>query len=288
MHPFTITDVRALPGDSAFLIDDGKTSILCDSGFAFTGEKIAQNIKNVLQDRALDYIFLTHSHYDHALASAYIAKTYPKVKIVASSYAKRIFEKPTARQAMRELDKTQAKACGVKDYPDYIDDLRVDIPVEGGEVMKAGDMAFEVIALPGHTKCSIGFYLAENKLLISNETLGVYFENELILPAYLVGYQQALQSIKRAQALGAERLLLPHYGLVEGDKAAWFLSESETSTVRIAEQIKAILQTGGKMQEALDFFKARYYQPCVQPIYPPHAFTLNTRIMIERIQSELL
>jgi hypothetical protein len=33
-----ITDVRVLPGDSGFLIDDGKTSILYDTGFAFTGE----------------------------------------------------------------------------------------------------------------------------------------------------------------------------------------------------------------------------------------------------------
>ena len=45
MEPITITDVRDIPGDSAFLIDDGKTAILYDSGFAFTGCRIAENIK---------------------------------------------------------------------------------------------------------------------------------------------------------------------------------------------------------------------------------------------------
>lgn len=35
MIPLTITDVRAVPGDSAFLIDDGKTALLYDTGFAF-------------------------------------------------------------------------------------------------------------------------------------------------------------------------------------------------------------------------------------------------------------
>ena len=40
-----ITDVRCLKGDAAFLLDDGKTSILYDTGFGFTGYKIAENIK---------------------------------------------------------------------------------------------------------------------------------------------------------------------------------------------------------------------------------------------------
>ena len=82
-----ITDVRAVPGDSAFLLDDGKTSILYDSGFAFTGNAVADNIAKVLKKRTLDYIFLTHSHYDHALGSVYAAKRYPQVKIVAGSLA---------------------------------------------------------------------------------------------------------------------------------------------------------------------------------------------------------
>ena len=69
MHNLKITDVRANPGDSAFLIDDGITAILYDSGFAFTGYAVADNIKSALGERTLDYIFLTHSHYDMAMVS---------------------------------------------------------------------------------------------------------------------------------------------------------------------------------------------------------------------------
>ncbi|MCD8731445.1 MBL fold metallo-hydrolase, partial [Klebsiella pneumoniae] len=76
-----ITDVRAIPGDSAFLLDDGKTAILCDTGFAFTGEEVAKKIKEVLKKRPLDYIFLTHSHYDHALGTPYIVRAYPHVQV---------------------------------------------------------------------------------------------------------------------------------------------------------------------------------------------------------------
>ena len=93
MQNLKITDVRVHPGDSAFLIDDGKTTILYDSGFGFTGFGVAENIKKVLGSRPLDYIFLTHSHYDHALGSAYISHIYKETKIVAGEYASKIFAK---------------------------------------------------------------------------------------------------------------------------------------------------------------------------------------------------
>ena len=99
MNRFTITDVRANPGDAAFLIDDGKTAILYDSGFGFTGCAMADKIREYLGDRKLDFIFLTHSHYDHALGSAYILQKYPKAQVVASEYAAYIFSKPSATNA---------------------------------------------------------------------------------------------------------------------------------------------------------------------------------------------
>ena len=65
MKDLKITDLRVQPGDSAFLIDDGETAILYDSGFAFTGFALAEKIKEYLGDRKLDYIFLTHLDEDH-------------------------------------------------------------------------------------------------------------------------------------------------------------------------------------------------------------------------------
>ena len=50
MRDLKITDMRVFPGDSAFLIDDGKTTVLYDAGFGFTGERIAENIKKELSN----------------------------------------------------------------------------------------------------------------------------------------------------------------------------------------------------------------------------------------------
>ena len=182
-----ITDVRADNGDSAFLIDDGKTAIMYDSGFAFTGYAVAEKIKKELGGRKLDYIFLTHSHYDHAAGAPYALKFWPEAKVVAGEYAVKIFGKPTAKAVMRDLDKKHALKCGVAEYEDLIDDLKVDIAVKDGDKIQAGDMTFTALNLPGHTKCSIGYYLEENKLLLSCETLGNFDGTTHITTLYLVG-----------------------------------------------------------------------------------------------------
>lgn len=288
MKQLRITDVRALPGDSAFLIDDGKTSVLYDTGFAFTGYKIAENIKKALGERTLDYIFLTHSHYDHALGSVYVLKHYPNARVVAGEYAKKIFAKPTARALMRELDGKFARKCGVSEYEDLIDDLKVDIAVNDGDVVECGDMRFTAIALPGHTKCSVGFYLAENKLLLGSETLGVYFGDNTYLPSYLVGYAMALESFQKAKRLDINSILIPHFGVVEREEAAVYLENSEKESVAAAELIRSMLLAGVSKEDVAKRFAEAVYKENVSPTYPIDAFELNTRIMIDLIEKELL
>ncbi len=288
MIDLKITDVRVLPGDSAFLLDDGKTTVLYDAGFGFTGERIADNIKRELGDRNLDYIFLTHSHYDHALGAPYVAKHYPEVKIVAGEYAAKIFEKPSAKAVMRELDRKFARKCGVYEYEDLVDNLKVDIVVGDGDTVTAGDMVFTAVNLPGHTKCSVGFYLNENKLLLSSETLGVYFGNNEVLPICLVGYQMSLDSFRKASMLDIENFLVPHYGLLTKEEAEHFLENSQKALRITAENVVEILTSGGTDKDALKYFEDNFYTDTIRPAYPIDAFLLNTSIMIELIKKELM
>lgn len=288
MQNLNITDVRVLPGDAGFLIDDGKTAILYDTGFGFTGYRLAENIQKVLGDRPLDYIFLTHSHYDHALGAPYVAKVYPGAKIVAGEYAARIFGKPTARKAMAEMDKKAAASQSVTDYDDLADELRVDIAVNDGDTLTCGDLVFTVVALPGHTKCSVGYYLEREGLLLGTETLGVYFGEDTYLPSYLVGYQMALDSIQRAKQLRPRRILLPHYGPVDKETAEKYLQAGETVAKATAGAILERLQAGQTREQIAAYLEETQYKANVAPSYPLDAYRLNTNIMIGLIEKELL
>lgn len=284
----TITDVRAHLGDSAFLIDDGYTSVLYDTGFGFTGRQIAENIRSLLGGRTLDYILLTHSHYDHVLAAPHICRCYPDAKVIAGGYACRIFAKPTAREAMRALDRSAAQKMGITDYEDLTDELRVDLAVHDGDEIACGDMKFRVISLPGHTKCSVGFYLEEKRLLLASETLGVYFGRGIYIPIYLVGYQMTLDSFAKAEKLDIDQLLIPHYGVIGRQEAQDFLAGSKEAAIRTAKKVREILSGGGSKADAYAYFREMFYTERIRPAYPIDAFNVNTSAMIALIERELM
>ncbi len=284
----TITDVRACPGDSAFLLDDGETSVLYDTGFGFTAERVAENIAGVLKGRKLDYLLLTHSHYDHALGSVAIQKHYPNVKVAAGEYAVKIFGKPTARRVMAEMDEKAALGMGIIGYTGCNDEITVDIPLKDGDLLHAGRMVFEAVALPGHTKCSFGFWMPEEKLLLSCESLGVYDGDRLVVPSFLVGYQLALDSMKRVEALGVRKLLLPHFGILDGDRTEYYLQEGKKSAEETVTAICDIFKKGGTREDAIAYFRDTFYRAGVPAIYPEDAMMLNTGIMVDLIARECM
>ena len=283
-----ITDVRYHKGDAAFLIDDGTTSILYDTGFGFTGYEIAENIKAQLGERQLDYIFLTHSHYDHALGSAYILRHYPTAKVVAAKYAADVFLRDGAKRIMKELDAKFAEKCGVTSYEFLGDELRVDITVNDGDTISAGDMDFKVIALPGHTRCCVGYYCEKEKLFLSNETLGVYDGETTIMPVFLSNFSDMIASIEKAEKLDIAAVVAPHLGMLNKVQTEYYLNNMKTAAQNTADYILDGIRKGCSDEEIIKQYKEKYWHGYIKEIYPEDAATLNTSIMIRLIRNEIL
>lgn len=93
-------------GTSSLLFDDGETQILID-GFVTRPSNVLGPWRRIATDpaiarealsaagvdtRRLRGVFVAHSHYDHALDSAWIASTYPNAVLFGSSSTMRIGE----------------------------------------------------------------------------------------------------------------------------------------------------------------------------------------------------
>lgn len=290
MENLTITDVRIHPGDSGFLIDDGKTSVLFDTGFGFTGRTMAEKINRILNGRSLDYIFLSHSHYDHALGSGFINQYWKDVKVAAGTYTSEIFKRDGAKAVMKDLDSKFAKKCGIaeSEYEFPGENLRVDISVEDGDIIDTGSMKFEVINLPGHTKCSVGYYSKEHSLFLSTETIGVYDGESIIFPSYLVSYKDTLRSIDRIKQLEIKNLLCPHYGILSDEQTEYYLANCRQASVDLAQLIVDRLNNNVDEYNIREEIKEKYRRGYIEEIYPEDAADLNTSIMIGLIKKELL
>lgn len=91
----------------------------------------------------LEYIVCTHDHNDHLVALPELARR-TGAKVVASVADSRIIE--------------QGQGGYFGDW-DAVAPVSVDVKVKDGDTIKLGDLEFEIILTPGHTKGGICLYL---------------------------------------------------------------------------------------------------------------------------------
>lgn len=283
----TIHNVSPVRGGDSFLFDCGDVTFLYDTGFGFTSEILYANVKAVLGDRKLDYILLSHSHYDHCLGSAYMRIMYPEVKVVAFSYAAKIMEKESARTVMRRLNKVAAEDYyGMPEFNDYVDHLKADIKVEDDDVIMLGSHKVRIISLPGHTKDCVAYYLEDEKIVLGTETLGMYVSEGLVMPSFLVGYKMSLDSIAKIQNYEIESYFIPHWGLISGDDVKQFFEDSMKGHKLGRDVIVNAFESGKTHEEIFAEVEKLFYTPAVTEVYPYSAFVENTNIQIPMILRE--
>ena len=148
-------------------------------------------------------------------------------------------------------------------------------------------MVFRVCEFPGHTRCSIGFYCEEEKLLLSCETLGVYGGGIGMIPIYLVGYNMAVDSLRKAMGLDVEVMLMPHTDVVQGPQVRTFAAEALKNTEETAREIMEMYRSGSDEKELIETVVRRYFTGYVRKLTPEAAFRLNAGYMIKCIIRDL-
>ncbi len=283
----TVTNVGGAAGGEAFLLETEEKNALIDSGFSFSAPDMIKNLKTRLGGKPLDYVLLTHSHYDHASGSAYLRAEWKDVVIAGSIYAAKILEKPSARAVIREMNDNAAALCGVHDHLDRTEELGIDLMLSEGSVIDLGAVKLRTLETPGHTKCSISFDCGQEKLLIASETLGMPV-NGIVMPCYMVGYQMTMDSLRKAIACAPEQILIPHLGVIKGRDARQFLQDSlywhEEMMRRVTHGYRKGKSIGAIKQE----FQKLFYAGEIIRLQPEKAFLLNLSYTIPMLIKEVL
>jgi glyoxylase-like metal-dependent hydrolase (beta-lactamase superfamily II) len=282
----SIINVGGAPGGDGFLIvTEGKTALL-ESGFSFCANEMIENIKAELKGRALDYVLLTHSHYDHASGCAYVKRAFKDVKIVSSAYCAKILAKPSAVEVMREMNLSAASLYGYESFVDRLEPIEVDITLTDGEALDFGGLRVVALEAPGHTKCCMSYWIPEKKLLLSCETLGCYTEDGQAAPCYLVGYDISISYIKRIMELKPQYLHIPHYGVLEGEEAESFIKNALNASIALKDLIVGDYKQGKSTEEILEHYRQVFYNDALKSIQPEKAFNLNASYMIPMVIKE--
>ncbi len=240
-----------------YVVQGDKARAMVDAGLNWLGPRYLASLGELLGDASgLDYLLLTHSHYDHVGAASYLKRQLPGLRLGGHERLAGLLQKPSALQLMNRLSDSHTRlreAAGDTDMA--VTPMTLDVPLKEGDELDLGGLTCRVHETPGHTRDSLSFHFVELDALFVGDACGVLeAEPELhVRVEFLSSYQDYLASIERIAAQRPRMLGLAHRWVLTGDDVAAFLELSEAETVKHRDLIERYLDAaGGDAERALE------------------------------------
>lgn len=287
-YPSCITRVTGGAGGEAYIIKGDEKTALYDTGMACFKDNLLYNIELALKEekRSIDYILISHTHYDHIGALPYILEKWPNAVVCGNAKASRVFESSTALSVMKELG-TNAKKSYHKDEVEIrTDGMRVDRVLSDGDEISLGSMKIIAYETKGHTDCSMSYYILPEKILISSESTGLLRGPNVIHTAPLKSVDDCIASTQKLKTLDYDCLIIPHYGVCPPSYRYQYFDDYMKEQQTEKEIIEKGIADGLNAEEILEEHKKKYWTEARAKAQPYAAYKLNTEILIKRMMKE--
>jgi 2-aminobenzoylacetyl-CoA thioesterase len=265
----------------------GQQNMMIDCSILAKGNEIEKNLAQILGKDKIDTVLLTHSHYDHTGACAYLQARH-HFKILASQRTKEVLQNPKAIEFIDKLNQ-EFKNLLNQDTPMHVTmPENINAVYEGEKIPVSQNQWLEVYETPGHTRCSLSFLLQPENILFPGDAAGIREKNSTIKPLFLSGYTQYIGSLKKITALGAEILALPHNQAIKGRKnVREFLSRSLRETQKLQTKIFKELQISNDFNAIAEKLSSQKY-PLPTIAGPREALLINLTAMVKSIYYEFI
>ncbi|BBO67483.1 MBL fold hydrolase [Desulfosarcina alkanivorans] len=275
---------RAMP---VFLVD-GDRPALFDAGLAFLGPEYVRQVQRILGNRQPAWCFLTHSHFDHCGAVAYLKARFPRMKVVCSQKAARVFGRPNAISLISDLNRFAAGLAadlGVDPGNTDFEPFHVDVTAgEGDRFEISTDVFVRVMETPGHTWDFLSYSIPRRKLLVPSEALGTPDESGYIVTDCLVDYDVHYQSMERLAELDVETLCLGHIYACTGSDARRHMTESLAQSRRFFKMVTTLLEAeAGNIPAVMKRVKAYEWDGKAGLRQPEPAYVLNLEARVNTV-----
>lgn len=182
-------------------IDTNSYLLICPSSKSAVvidvGQDSAQELNSYAERHQLklEKILLTHSHWDH---------------IAGLSHLKNHLDIPVYVHQDDENNIINPGSDGLLLFIP-IQGVKVDHYLKDEEVINTGDLRIKVIHTPGHTPGGVCFYLEEQKMLFSGDTLFQEAIGRMDLPTACSPLKM-IESLKKLETLPQETIIYPGHG----------------------------------------------------------------------------
>jgi glyoxylase-like metal-dependent hydrolase (beta-lactamase superfamily II) len=294
-HAGKISDdfyVMGHPAMPVYLLN-GPAPVLFDAGLTSLCRLYEEDIVKVLGNRSPAYLFLTHSHFDHIGAAAYLKTVYPKMRIAGSVRTQEILGRPKAIHLIRSLNQEAAQLMESLNrasiYKGPFEPFDIDLIIKRDRTIELDpDCHVEVIKTPGHTWDFISYWVPEKKILVASEAVGCDDGAGYIYTEFLVDYDSYLTSLKRLARLDAKVLCQGHRLVFTGTDAEEHVSRSIEQAANYLVMVEEFLQKEqGDIDRTVACVKAKEWDSKAWPKQIESAYVLNTRARVINIRDRM-
>ncbi len=216
VHMLPIQGRDPMLGSNVFMIGDDKELAILDPGndFGYTVDTAIHSIMAYLGsigNPRVKYVIVSHAHPDHHLGCVKLRKN-TRAKIVAHS--------KEASSLAKELKRR-----------------KIDVVVEGGNVIEVGGTELKVVHSPGHTPGHIGLYMQKRGIFFSGDNVVGHGTTAIAPPdGDMLIYLKSLNLIKNLNA----KIICPGHGPIITDPAAKLKELIDHRMMREGQVLKQI------------------------------------------------
>ncbi len=256
--PGKITDRIWLVGrreSCAYIVGGEDEYALLGGAMAYVAPDVLDQLKRFdIAETKIRRIVILHSHFDHCGMVPFLKRRWPWALVTASARSKELLQKPKVIASIAALNQALIASSGLTDSAQEhdlrFDGIDVEAVVGDGDTLACGDLSLEILAVPGHSSCSIAVYIPEEKALFASDAGGIPFGDKIFTAANS-NFDLYQASLAKMAARDVAIHLAEHYGARSGEEGRRFLQDAMTAAAETREALEATYAaTGDEAQTA--------------------------------------
>jgi len=238
----------------------------------------------------ISYLIASHAHFDHVCGIPDLRTLYPEAHVLASAEAQKVLSKSKiVRNFFAQDEKMSAvlTAEGILEavpISPQIEEIMVDQVIgEGEEIHLPGGLKLHVIDAPGHSPCSLAFYLPQEQIMFVSDAGGFQISDDSLFPIFFEGYELYLETLKRLRGFPTRILAIPHERIWTQGEVQAFYDRAIKAAQDAYANIEKMLDSGLDEEVIKRDLFSYYYRGNLR-IYTTANITTCVELLLRRVK----